>query len=193
MDKTRIEAFSDGVLAIIITIMVLELKPPAHAPELDSLRPLLPAVLSYLLSFIYLAIYWNNHHHLLLTVQRVSPGIMWANMHLLFWLSLIPFATAWMGENDFAPAPTAMYGCILLCSAMAYFILQASILRSPSVHEKLQRALGRDVKGKLSLVAYAIAIPTAFISQEAAGALYVAVALAWLIPDRRISDALRAT
>jgi len=188
MGKGRLEAFSDGVLAILITIMVLELKVPAGG-EFRSLRPLLPVFLSYLLSFVYLGIYWNNHHHMLHTVNRVSAGILWANLHLLFWLSLVPFVTGWMGENHFSAPPTALYGCILMMAAAAYWLLQRAILLSQGPQSRLAAALGRDLKGKLSPLLYAVAIPSAFASRWVADSLYVLVALIWLIPDRRIERA----
>ena len=189
MGKGRLEAFSDGVLAILITIMVLELKVPQGA-GLDALRPLLPGFLSYLLSFVYLGIYWNNHHHMLHTVTQVSAGILWANLHLLFWLSLVPFATGWMGANHFAAAPTALYGGMLLMAAIAYWLLQRAILARQGPQSRLAQAIGRDLKGKLSPVLYAVAIPSAFASRWVAGGLYVLVALIWLIPDRRIERVL---
>jgi len=189
MDTGRMEAFSDGVLAIIITIMVLELKVP-HGADLPALWPLLPVFLSYVLSFVYLGIYWNNHHHMLQVTPRVRGSILWANLHLLFWLSLIPFVTGWMGENNFAPAPTALYGVILLMAALAYWILQRAIIAEQGVTSLLAAAVGRDLKGKLSPVLYAIAIPSAFVHEWVAGGLYVLVALIWLIPDRRIERAL---
>ncbi|MBK5285399.1 MAG: DUF1211 domain-containing protein [Bacteroidia bacterium] len=185
MNKTRLEAFSDGVLAIIITIMVLELKVP-HADDLASLIPLIPVFLSYVLSFIYLAIYWNNHHHMLHTVKHVSGGILWANMHLLFWLSLVPFVTGWIGENHFAQIPMALYGFVLLMAAIAYFILQGMILKSQGGESLLAKAIGNDVKGKISPWLYVIAIISVFFSTWIAGAIYVFVALIWLIPDKRI-------
>jgi len=185
MNKTRLEAFSDGVLAIIITIMVLELKVP-HADDFASLIPLIPVFLSYVLSFIYLAIYWNNHHHMLHTVKHVSGGILWANMHLLFWLSLVPFVTGWIGENHFAQIPMALYGFVLLMAAIAYFILQSMILKSQGGESLLAKAVGKDVKGKMSPVLYIIAIISVFFSTWIAGAIYVFVALIWLIPDKRI-------
>lgn len=190
MSKNRIEAFSDGVLAIIITIMVLELKIPEHATQLSALRPLLPIFLSYVLSFIYIGIYWNNHHHLFHAMGRTSGGIMWANLHLLFWLSLVPFVTGWMGENDFAPAPMALYGCILLLAAMAYWILQGAILRRHGSDSVLARAVGKDVKGKISPVIYLAGILCSFVNPWLAGAAYVSVALMWLVPDSRIEHAL---
>jgi uncharacterized membrane protein len=185
MGKARLEAFSDGVLAIIITIMVLELKVP-HSYELSALNPLLPIFLSYVLSFLYIGIYWNNHHHMLHTVDRISGGILWANLHLLFWLSLFPFATGWMGENHFAPIPTALYGAVLLMAAIAYWILQRTIIARQGDRSLLARAIGRDLKGKSSPLFYAIAIPAAFVNPWVSQVLYVSVALLWLIPDRRI-------
>lgn len=189
MGKGRLEAFSDGVLAIIITIMVLEMKPP-HNADLNALRPLLPVFLSYLLSFVYIGIYWNNHHHLLHSAHQVGGGILWANLHLLFWLSLVPFVTAWMGENHFAAAPTAVYGLVLLLAAIAYLILQRAIITRHGRDSVLAAAVGRDVKGKLSFALYLIAIFTTTITPRIAWAIYVAVALIWLIPDRRIERAL---
>jgi len=189
MSKGRMEAFSDGVLAIIITIMVLELKVPQGADP-DTLRPLLPVFLSYVLSFVYLGIYWNNHHHMLHVTQRVSGSILWANLHLLFWLSLVPFVTGWMGENHFAPAPTALYGVVLLMAAIAYWMLQRTIINSQGRASLLKAAVGRDLKGKLSPMFYLIAIPLAFVSRWISEALYVLVALIWLIPDRRIERVL---
>ena len=185
MKTSRLEAFSDGVLAIIITIMVLELKIP-HAVELAALKPVLPVLLSYVLSFIYLGIYWNNHHHLFQVTEEVSGGILWANLHLLFWLSLFPFTTAWMGENHLAPIPTAIYGFVLLMAAIAYYILQTTIIAKQGRESLLGKAIGDDWKGKLSPVLYLAAIPLAFVSSWIAGALYVFVALLWLIPDPRI-------
>jgi uncharacterized membrane protein len=189
MYKGRLEAFSDGVLAIIITIMVLELRMP-HADTLASLRPMLPAFLSYLLSFIYLGIYWNNHHHLLHTVKKVSGGILWANLHLLFWLSLVPAVTAWMGENHFASAPAALYGVVLLMAAVSYYILQLAILKSQGSDSLLAKALGDDFKGKISIVLYAAAIPLSFVNQWIADGIYMLVAFIWLIPDKRIERIL---
>ncbi len=189
MGKNRLEAFSDGVLAIIITIMVLEMKAP-HSADLSALRPLLPVFFSYLLSFVYLGIYWNNHHHMLHTVQHVSGGILWANLHLLFWLSLFPFATAWMGENHFAAAPTALYGLVLLLAAIAYWILQRAIIARQGRESVLATAVGRDMKGKLSPAFYILAIAATTVAPWIAWALYVAVALMWLIPDRRIERTL---
>jgi uncharacterized membrane protein len=186
MGKTRLEAFSDGVIAIIITIMVLELKVP-HGSDWEALLPLLPVFLSYVLSFVYLGIYWNNHHHMLHTVQRVNGAILWANLHLLFWLSLVPFVTGWMGENHFAALPTALYGAVLFMAAVAYWILQNCIIAASGEKESLlAKAVGGDRKGKVSQLMYAIAIPAAFWSQWLAGALYVLVAVLWLVPDQRI-------
>jgi uncharacterized membrane protein len=192
MGSGRLEAFSDGVLAIIITIMVLELQVP-HSGELSALRPLVPVFLSYVLSFVYLGIYWNNHHHMLHATQSVSGAILWANLHLLFWLSLIPFATAWMGENHFAAAPTALYGVPLLMAAIAYWLLQRAIMAKQGEESLLAFAVGRDWKGKLSPILYVIAIPSAFLHQAIAGGIYVFVALMWLVPDRRIERALEQT
>jgi uncharacterized membrane protein len=191
MRSTRLEAFSDGVLAIIITIMVLELRVP-HGTSLADLRPLWPVFVSYVLSFIYLGIYWNNHHHMLHVCSRVTGGILWANLHLLFWLSLVPFVTGWMGENDFAPVPTAAYGVVLLLAAGAYWILQRTIIASQGTDSVLARAVGRDVKGKLSPLFYMLAVPSAFVHPWIAGALYVAVALMWLLPDQRIERVVAA-
>lgn len=189
MPKGRLEAFSDGVIAILITIMVLELKVP-HGTDLEALRPLLPVFLTYVLSFIYLGIYWNNHHHLLQAAERINGKILWANLHLLFWLSLIPFVTGWMGENHFAPLPTAGYGVVLLLAAIAYTILQTAIVGLHGPNSRLAGAVGKDVKGKLSIALYAIAIQAAFVNQWIADALYVSVALIWLVPDRRIERKL---
>jgi len=189
MGKSRVEAFSDGVIAIIITIMVLEMKVP-HGADLAALEPLIPVLLSYVLSFVYLGVYWNNHHHMLHATQRVSGAVLWANLHLLFWLSLFPFVTGWMGENQFAAVPTALYGLILLLASIAFLILQRTIITADGEDSVLRIAVGRDVKGKTSPVIYAIAIPVAFVSQWIAGGLYVLVALWWLIPDRRIEHAL---
>ena len=189
MGKSRLEAFSDGVLAIIITIMVLELRVP-HDASLDALRPLWGAFLSYVLSFIYLGIYWNNHHHMLHTVNHVTGGILWANLHLLFWLSLVPFVTGWMGETHFAPLPTAVYGVVLLMAAIAYLLLQRLIIRAQGANSLLRRAIGGDWKGKLSPVLYAIAIVSALAAPYLAGAIYAMVAAIWLVPDRRIERVL---
>jgi uncharacterized membrane protein len=189
MKSNRLEAFSDGVLAIILTIMVLELKAPKEA-SWQALLSLLPVFLSYVLSFVNVGIYWNNHHHLLHTVTRVSAGILWANLHLLFWLSLIPFTTAWVGANDFAALPMAIYGLVLLMSGLAYNFLQNAILAQQGQQSLLARALGDDLKGRTSAILYASALPTAFINPWIAGGLYVTVALMWLIPDQRIEKVL---
>ena len=189
METTRLEAFSDGVIAIIITIMVLEMKVPKGA-EPSALQPLFYVFLSYVLSFVYLGIYWNNHHHMLHATRRVNGAILWANLHLLFWLSLVPFVTGWMGENHFAPAPTALYGVVLLLAAIAYFILQRTILASEGPGCLLEKAIGADLKGKLSPILYLIAIPLAFIEEKISGILYGLVALMWLVPDRRIERVL---
>ena len=191
MPKGRLEAFSDGVIAVIITILVLELKAP-HDGTLEALVPLLPVFLSYVLSFIYLGIYWNNHHHMLHATERVTGPILWANLHLLFWLSLLPFTQGWMGENHFAAAPTALYGFDLLMAAIAYWILQQSIIASQGEGSFLGKALGSDWKGKVSPLLYLIAIATAFVSQWIPQALYWLVALIWLVPDRRIENALKS-
>jgi len=191
MGKGRLEAFSDGVLAIIITIMVLELKVP-HGDDVAALRPLIPVFLSYVLSFVYIGIYWNNHHHMLHAAQRVSGSVLWANLHLLFWLSLIPAATHWMGETNFAPAPTAVYGVPLLMAAVAYMLLQRAILAKNGRDSVLAVAVGSDLKGKLSPLLYLVAIPAAFMSPWIAGGLYVLVALIWLVPDRRIEKVLES-
>jgi uncharacterized membrane protein len=190
MGRDRLTAFSDGVIAIIITIMVLELKVP-HGADWKALGSLVPVFLSYVLSFVYVAIYWNNHHHLLHTVTRVNGLILWANMHLLFWLSLTPFATGWMGENNFAPLPTAVYGVALLMPAIAYYLLQKAITRTHGMESTLARALGSDIKGKISPLFYIGAIFLALISPWISVALYTLVALIWLIPDRRIEHAIR--
>lgn len=183
------EAFSDGVIAIIITIMVLELKVPAGASVL-ALRPVAPVFLSYVLSFVFLGIYWSNHHHLLQVVEHVNGRVLWANLHLLFWLSLTPFVTAWMGENRFARLPVALYGIVLLLAAIAYFILTRTLLSIHTRNSVLATALGRDFKGKISMVIYLIAIPLAFVRSWLACALYVLVAVIWLVPDRRIEKTI---
>jgi len=187
VEKDRVQAFSDGVIAILITIMVLELHIP-HGTHAAALRPLVPLFITYALSFVNLGIYWNNHHHLLAATQRITGGVLWANLHLLFWLSLFPFFTGWMGENHFAPLPTAAYGGICLLAALAYFLLQNVIVAAQGPDSTLHTALGRDLKGKISPVIYAIAIPLAFLSQWVALGLYIVVALMWLIPDRRIES-----
>ena len=189
MQSNRLEAFSDGVLAIIITIMVLELKVP-HGADLAALEPELPVFASYVLSFIYVGIYWNNHHHLFHSTKHVSAGILWANLHLLFWLSLFPFCTAWMGESRVAATPTAVYGGVLLMAGIAYYVLQRAILVREGPDSLLASALGRDWKGKLSPAVYVVAIPLAFVSPWIASGLYTFVALLWLIPDRRIERVL---
>lgn len=185
MGKNRLEAFSDGVIAIIITIMVLEMKVP-HSDSIASLQPLLPVFFSYVLSFIYLGIYWNNHHHMLHVCEAVSGGVLWANLHLLFWLSLIPLATGWMGENHFAAAPAAIYGVVLFMAAIAYWILQQRIISLQGTNSRLKRAVGGDWKGKLSPILYALAIVSTLWWEWVAVSLYVLVALLWLVPDRRI-------
>jgi uncharacterized membrane protein len=189
MEKNRLEAFSDGVLAIIITIMVLELKVP-HSADFDALAPVVPVFLSYILSFLYVGIYWNNHHHMFQTTKRVSGGILWANLHLLFWLSLFPFSTAWIGENHLAPAPIAVYGFVLLMAGVAYLILQHLIIVQQGPNSLLAAAIGRDWKGKLSALAYLAAIPLAFVSPWISIGLYTSAAITWLIPDRRIERVL---
>ena len=189
MRKGRLEAFSDGVIAIIITIMVLELK-VAHGADWESIRPLIPVFLAYVLSFVYLGIYWNNHHHMLYVTDRINGGILWANMHLLFWLSLIPFVTAWMGENHLATPPTVVYGFVMLAAAVAYYVLQRLIIAEQGQRSKLKAAIGGDMKGKLSPLIYVVAIVMAFFNQWISDALYVLVALMWLIPDKRIESRL---
>jgi len=189
MTKGRIEAFSDGVIAILITIMVLELKVPQEA-TLVALLPLVPVFLSYALSFVFLGIYWNNHHHLFHAIHRVDGRVLWANMHLLFWLSLIPFVTGWMGENGFAAIPVAMYGVVLLLAGLAYFILTRALITLHGSDSVLARAIGDDVKGKITLLIILAAIPAAFLNAWAACALYVLVAVIWFIPDRRIEKTL---
>jgi uncharacterized membrane protein len=191
MTRARLEAFSDGVIAIIITIMVLELKTP-HGHDFASLRPLLPVGLSYLMSFVYVGIYWNNHHHMLHMTPRINGRILWANLHLLFWLSLVPFATGWMGENHHATAPTAVYGVVLFCSGIAYLILQTSIIAEQGEGSRLAAAIGTDFKGKISGPLYAVAIGAAFVHTAISHAVFVGVALMWLVPDRRIEKHLTA-
>ena len=185
VSKTRLEAFSDGVIAILITIMVLELKIP-HGADWASLRPMLPVFLTYILSFVFLGIYWNNHHHLLHATERINGAAMWANLHLLFWLSLTPFVTGWMGENGFQAVPTAVYGVVMLMSGIAFTILVRALLAIHPPHSTLAKAIGRDYKGNLSILLYAAAIPLAFVNQAISDAIYVTVALIWLVPDRRI-------
>ena len=190
MSKGRLEAFSDGVLAIIITIMVLELRVP-HGADWSALQPLLPVFLAYVLSFIYIGIYWNNHHHMFHVTDRISGGILWANLHLLFWLSLVPFVTGWMGENHFEPLPTAVYGFVLLASGVAYYILQNTIIATQGHGSRLAAAIKGDIKGRLSPVLYAVAIPLAFQNEWIADGIYVTVALMWLVPDRRIERKIK--
>ena len=185
MNKSRLEAFSDGVLAVIITIMVLEMKPP-HGASVQALRPVVPAFLSYTLSFVYIAIYWNNHHHLLHATQRVNGATLWANLHLLFWLSVVPFTTAWMDQNPFQAWPVAVYGMVLLMAGLAYFILTQTLLHIHGRDSTLAKSIGSDRKGKVSMAVYAAAIPLAFVKTWIAGACYVIVVVMWLIPDRRI-------
>jgi len=186
MSKSRLEAFSDGVIAILITIMVLELRPP-HGTDFAALRETLPAFLSYVLSFVYLGIYWNNHHHMLHLTRRVTGGILWANLHLLFWLSLVPFVTAWMGENHNAPQPTALYGVVMVLAAISYTILQRTIIGRQADGAQLAAAIGGDLKGKVSILLYLVSIPMAlWVDTRIADALFAAVALTWLVPDRRI-------
>ena len=187
MTNERINAFSDGVIAIIITIMVLELKVP-HGADLAALSVLLPVFLTYVLSFIVIGIYWNNHHHMFYLTDRVTGGVLWANLHLLFWLSLMPFVTGWMGENHFAPLPTALYGVVLMMAGVAYYILSQSIIRSQGAGSRLKAAVGNDAKGLISVVLYLLAIPLAFVNQLISDAIYVFVALWWLVPDRRIEQ-----
>jgi len=187
VNKTRLEAFSDGVIAILITIMVLELKVP-HGADWAALSPLLPVFLTYVLSFVFLGIYWTNHHHMLHAATRVNGAVLWANLHLLFWLSLVPFVTEWMGENHFDPVPTALYGGVLLCAALSYTILLRTILACEGPHSKLAEAIGNDLKGYLSLALYVVAIPMAFVNERISDVLYVTVALIWLVPDRRIES-----
>ncbi|HET9636521.1 MAG TPA: TMEM175 family protein [Gemmatimonadaceae bacterium] len=189
MTPERLNAFSDGVIAIIITIMVLELKVP-HGTDLAALAPLLPVFLVYVMSFIVVGIYWNNHHHLLYLADRITGGVLWANLHLLFWLSLMPFVTAWMGENHFAPLPTALYGTVLLFAGIAYYILEQVIVRNQHVDSRLALAVGGDTKGKISVALYAAAIPLAFVNQLISDAIFALVVLIWLIPDRRIEALL---
>jgi len=189
MGKNRFEAFSDGVIAILITIMVLELKVP-HGSDWDALRPLLPVLLTYVLSFIFIGIYWNNHHHMLHATDRINGRILWANQHLLFWLSLIPFVTGWMGENHFAPVPTAVYGVVMFMSGIAYTMVQVAIIKSQGEGSRLRAAVGKDTKGKVSVVLYSLAIPLAFYNQTISLVMYATVSLLWFIPDRRIEGKL---
>jgi uncharacterized membrane protein len=189
MGKGRMEAFSDGVIAIIITIMVLEMKVP-HGDDLPALQPLIPVFISYALSFLYIGIYWNNHHHMLHATRKVNGPVLWANLHLLFWLSLIPFVTGWMGENHFAEMPVALYGAVLLMAGVAYFILSRALIRHEGMDSVIATALGTDFKGKVSVWIYAAAIPLAFLNRWLAFGLYVFVAMMWFIPDRRIERVL---
>ena len=189
MSKTRLEAFSDGVIAILITILVLELKTP-HGETFADLKPIWPTFLVYAMSFVYLGIYWNNHHHMLHMTNKINGKVLWANLHLLFWLSLVPFVTAWMGENHFAPLPTALYGAFLFFSGLAYKILQDVIIKAEGPHSKLKAAIGRDIKAKLSATLYFVAVPLAFLNRWISYAIYVSVALVWLVPDRRIESKL---
>jgi len=191
MSKGRLEAFSDGVIAILITIMVLELKAP-EGVDLSALGPMIPVFLAYVLSFIVLGIYWNNHHHMFHATERINGAILWANLHLLFWLSLVPAVTAWIGESSSAPVPTAVYGAVLLMAGVAYYILTRTIVRHLGPHSAIAIAVGKDMKGLVSVVLYAAAIPLAFVSRWAADAIYVAVVLMWLVPDRRIESKLSA-
>ena len=188
MSKGRLEAFSDGVIAILITIMVLELKPP-HGSDISALREVLPSFLSYVLSFVFLGIYWNNHHHMLNVTERVNGAVLWANLHLLFWLSLIPFGTAWVGQNHRDAWPTALYGTLLACAGLAYTTLQTTIIRNQGPGSRLAIAVGKDRKGKFSLLAYASAIPLAFVEPRISDLIYVVIAAVWLIPDSRIEKA----
>jgi uncharacterized membrane protein len=192
MEKGRLEAFSDAVIAIIMTIMVLELKVP-HEATWEALKPLVPVFFTYVLSFVYLGIYWNNHHHLIKAADRISGGVLWANLDLLFWLSLFPFATGWMGENHFETLPTAVYGCVLLLAALAYYLLQTVIVRAQGRGSELRNALGRDVKGKISPALYVAGIALAFVSPWLSVLLYATVALIWLVPDRRLVPIIEGT
>jgi uncharacterized membrane protein len=189
MKKGRIEAFSDGVIAIIITIMVLELKVP-HEASFDALFRLWPIFLSYVLSFIYVGIYWNNHHHLFMVVKKVNGSVLWANLHLLFWLSMIPFATAWMGENHFAPLPISLYGFVMLMNGIAYYILTTMLIKHHGEESVIAKAVGSDIKGKISCLFYIIAIPCAFLNVAISGSIYVLVAFIWLVPDKRIENVI---
>lgn len=191
MGKSRLEAFSDGVIAIIITIMVLELKVP-HGATLDALVPLWPIFMSYVLSFVYVGIYWNNHHHLFHATKHVAGSILWFNLHLLFWLSLFPFATAWMGENHFSTDTVALYGCVLLMAAVAYYFLVRALIRHHGLESEFAKTFGRDTKGKLSIVAYVIGVALSFVHQWLGLAMYFAVALSWFIPDRRVEKSQAA-
>ena len=192
MRPERLSAFSDGVIAIIITIMVLELKVP-HGADLSALSPLLPIFLTYLLSFIVLGIYWNNHHHMFALTDRTTGGVLWANLHLLFWLSLLPFVTGWMGENHFAPLPTALYGLVLMMAGVAYYILEMTIIRGQGDNSRLAAAVGGEAKGKISVLLYAVAIALAFVNQLISDAIFIFVVLMWLVPDRRIEELFEKT
>ncbi|MFL5598937.1 MAG: TMEM175 family protein [Gemmatimonadaceae bacterium] len=185
MSNDRLNAFSDGVIAIIITIMVLELRVP-HGSDLSALNEVTPVFLTYILSFVVIGIYWNNHHHMFYLTERVTGGILWANLHLLFWLSLMPFVTGWMGENHFAPIPTALYGFVLMMAGVAYYVLEHTIIRSQGINSRLAEAVGGDLKGKISVILYMVAVPLALIYEFVSYAIYIGVALMWLIPDRRI-------
>ena len=189
MNKTRLEAFSDGVLAIILTVMVLDLRVP-HGGGLTALKPVMPLFLCYVLSFVFIGIYWNNHHHMLHAAQRVSGGVLWANLHLLFWLSLFPFVTGWMGENNFGAVPTALYGTVLMMAGIAYWILARSLIAAEGKQSILAQAIGADRKGVVSVLLYALALPLAFVHRLLAQAIFVGVALIWLVPDRRIERVL---
>jgi uncharacterized membrane protein len=191
MDKNRLEAFSDGVIAIIITIMVLEMKVP-HGTDLEALKPILPVFFTYVLSYVYVGIYWNNHHHLLKACRHVNAGIMWANLNLLFWMSLFPFVTGWMGENHFMPFPSALYGAVLLMAGLAYYILQNRIVAEQGRHSRLAASIGRDIKGKVSPAFYTAGILTSFVNPFLAGCIYTFVALMWLVPDRRLARVVEA-
>jgi uncharacterized membrane protein len=192
MSKGRLEAFSDGVLAIVITIMVLELKVP-HGTEVAALRSLVPVFLSYVLSFVFVGIYWNNHHHLLQAARHIDGRVLWANLHLLFWLSLVPFVTGWMGENHIAAAPVALYGVVMVCAGIAYYVLSLALVARNGRDSALARAIGRDLKGRVSVLVYAAAVGLAYVNPWIAIGLYVLVAIIWLVPDRRIERALEQT
>ncbi|HEV7525727.1 MAG TPA: TMEM175 family protein [Acidimicrobiia bacterium] len=192
MEKDRLQAFSDGVIAILITIMVLELRVP-HGSDAEALRPLIPIFFTYVLSFVNLGIYWNNHHHLLSATRRINGAVLWANLHLLFWLSLFPFFTGWMGENHFDALPTAAYGCVLLMAGVAYYVLKTVIIAAQGADSTLAATLGRDLKGKISPVIYAAAVPLAFVNRWIAVALYVVVSVMWFVPDRRIESTIQPT
>jgi TMEM175 potassium channel family protein len=192
MSKGRLEAFSDGVIAILITVMVLELKVP-HGTDFAALRETMPVLLTYVLSFVFLGIYWNNHHHMLQLTDRINGGILWANLHLLFWLSLVPYVTSWMGENHYAALPTATYGAVLLLSGVAYYILEIALIAAQGPGSRLRQAVGADTKAKLSVLLYASAIPLAFVNEAISDVIYASVALMWLVPDRRIEAHLQGS